>query len=105
MQLTVRARVQVVPLLAAHLALAVLAAVQGRHRRLLRLTVRRRWDRCALGRTVGERLVLLELGFELVLAVDLGLDERLEFGDLPREQCQSLIMRQGGPGGEAAPPE
>lgn len=68
-------------LLAAHLALALLADVECSWR-LLGVAVRGR--RARLHGT-GERLVLLELRLELVLVVDLGLDERLELGDLQEE--------------------
>ena len=68
-------------LLAAHLALALLADVECCWR-LLGVAVRGR--RARLHGT-GERLVLLELRLELVLVVDLGLDERLELGDLQEE--------------------
>ena len=89
-------------LLAAHLALALLADVE-RSWRLLGVAVRGR--RARLDGT-GERLVLLELRLELVLVVDLGLDERLELGDLQEEWKLVIACRRRVRKGETsdAPP-
>lgn len=100
-QLTVRARVEVVTLLATHFAFGVVLA--NERIRLLDTAVGS--SRCRRTGCLGcECLVLLQLGLELVLAVNLGLDERFELGDLVIVQRQRDGDKENRARADGAPP-